>query len=212
MEKEASLTPPYAVWAGALSWGHGPTSPRFACRAWFRACQPHCQGFREVWEGSASYNMEKYTECKTHKIGFEILRFSFLVLCAGLPLWIFWVFVLCSHTKDVFTLYSSTDFRVWLLPFFTFFSLLSQFQVWIFWGRFEVCSASLSKGQCGICIVGGTCHRMWHAASLQAGAMLVLCTPSKGESQRVRGIIHIKQILLFQLCYYFFLLLAACSV
>lgn len=166
--------------------------------------------------------MEKYTECKTHKIGFEILRFSFLVLCAGLPLWIFWVFVLCSHTKDVFTLYSSTDFRVWLLPFFTFFFychsfkcgflILSQFQVWIFWGRFEVCSASLSKGQCGIRIVGGTCHRMWHAASLQAGAMLVLCTPSKGESQRVRGITHIKQILLFQFRYCFFLLLAVCSV
>lgn len=61
----------------------------------------------------------------------------------------------------------------------------------------------LSKGQCSVFVVGGTSHRMWQAASLQAGVMLLLFTPSKGESWRVRGIIHIKKVLLFQFCYYF---------
>ena len=104
----------------------------------------------------------------------------------------------CVYTVQLHT-FQSIGWSVQLLPFF----LPSQFQVWIFWGRFEVCSASLSKGWCSVCIMGCTCHRMWHAASLQTGVRLVLFTPSKGESWRVRGIIHIKKILLFQFCYYF---------
>lgn len=55
-----------------------------------------------------------------------------------------------------------------------------------------------------------TRHRMWHAASLRAGVMLVLFTPSEGKSWRGRGLIHIKRILLFQFCSYF--CLAFCSL
>lgn len=109
------------------------------------ARQPHWQDLQEVWDGGANYNMEKYTECKKHKIGFEILRVFFSPPCWAATLNILGVCFMFMYKGCVYTVqlhtFQSIGQSVQLLPFF----LPSQFQVWIFWGRFEVCSASQQR-------------------------------------------------------------------
>lgn len=73
--------------------------------------------------GKAIYSMEKHTECKPHKIGFENLRaFFFKSSMLGCYSEHF-VYLFCVH----FTLHSSTHFEVLgnLFSFYLFFCLHS---------------------------------------------------------------------------------------
>lgn len=159
------------VWAAVLSGGRGHTSP---CIMLVRAHHPHWQ---VISSGNATYNMEKYTECKPHKTGFENVRVFFLILHAGLLLWTFCVFVLCSfYTAQLHTFWSAGQ-SVQLLPLF----LCSQFEVWLFWGGWRS-AVPLSARACAACS-SWDAHGTDMAHSLSpAWSDAHAPTPSKGES------------------------------
>lgn len=152
--------------------------PHLTLQGLVRAHHPHWQDFQEVSSGNTIYNMEKYTECKPHKICFENLR-AFIFKSSMLGCYSeHFMYLFCVH----FTLHSSTHFQVQgkLFSFYLFFRLHSL--------------------RCGFSgVVGGlqclcqqrpvqhSHHGMhmaqtWHTACPQPGVMLMLFTSSKGES------------------------------
>lgn len=166
------------VWAAVLSGGHGHTSP---CIMLVRAHHPHWQ---VISSGNATYNMEKYTECKPHKTGFENVRCFFFFKSSMLGCYSeHFVYLLCVH----FTLHSSTHFEVQgnLFSFYLFF-----------------CVHSLRCGFSGVvgdlqCLcqprpVQHAHHGMhmaqtWHTACPQPGVMLMLLHHLKGKAREWKG-------------------------